>query len=653
MDTPVAWNTPDGTPTALPPADVMLSELIRMSAEAIVAVDERQRVVLFSPSAEEMFGYTAEEVLGQHLNVLLPPSSWVTHERLAAAAMEEGTFSRGMSPRRRVMARRHDGREFEAMISIAVVRHGATSVATAVVRDVSALSGATAALRASEARFREIVEQSPAGIASLDAEGNVLEMNPAFRKFLRLPLSGDLPPVSLPALLVDADGWRSLRLQIERASPDASSLYRVRTCDGSGELIFAIRTVRREDARQDRVYGDLFAIDVTDRERLEETVRRTERLDLIGRLAGGIAHDFNNLLLLIRLSASMLSDEEDLSDTGRSDLAALERAAIRAGELTHQLLAIGRRQVMRPVTLDLAALVSRQEDFIQRLLGEDVLLALHLPPAPAEVVVDESQVERILANLATNARHAMSAGGRVEIRVEVCDPDDQDRRICPTVGRDRFVRLQFTDTGCGMDESTRRRIFDPFFTTKELGEGTGLGLASVYGIVKQSGGHLCVTSEPGSGTTFHVYLPPADAADPTTGPALDPARKLASALPARVLLVEDDRAVSALLQRVLSARGIQFFAAKDAEEAMECVRRAEVPFDVVISDIVLPGMSGPQLVDRISALDTHATVKALFISGYSPEAAHHRGAMRPGSAFLAKPFPPEELLRALSTLVHS
>ena len=646
-----AWNTPDGTADALPPSDIMLRDLIGLSDQAIISVDERQRIVLFNQSAEAMFGYAADEVLGQPLAVLLPPSTRPVHESHLGNALQQKTFSRRMNARRPVRGRRHDGTEFEALISISVVHHGGTSVATAVVQDVSALMAVREELRSSEARVRTIVDASPAGIVTVAADGTVLEANPAFLKLLGLPALSADAPLRLPAVLIDENGWERLKTQIESGGPDHSDTYRFRTESGESDIALQIHALRSAALNASSDFGSLFAIDVTERQRLEETVRRTERLDLVGRLAGGIAHDFNNLLLLIRLSASMIAEQEELTESGREDLDALERAAIRAGDLTHQLLTIGRRQVMQPSVLDLSALVRHQSDFLQRLLGEDVALHLVLPDSPVHVLADESQLERVLVNLTTNARDAMPQGGRVEIAIEVRDPSDADRLLCPLLESSTRVHLRFADTGAGMDARTRSHIFDPFYSTKEFGRGTGLGLASVYGIVEQSDGQIGVCSAPGAGTSFHLWFPESGEVEHPTAPRAEPASAGAFKLPVSVLLVEDDDAVRALLGRILASRGISVIEAGSGSEALARLGELDRPLDVLITDIVLPGMSGPRLAAEISALPLHAKAKTLFVSGYSPDAAHHRGGLGPDSTLLTKPFTPAALLRELATLL--
>ena len=632
-------------------AEQRLGALIALSTEAIISTDSQQRITLFNRGAEEMFGYSAAEALGQPLAMLLPSAMSASHHDIVAALLREGNVSRRMGERRPVRGRRRTGEEFEAIISISTIRFESGVIATAIIRDVSELRIAEEALRSSEARYRTLVDASPAAIFTVSLDGRVLDANPAFARMYGLPSPDQARGIALSALFLDPDDWPRIVTVLADHSQYAAAEHRLRSVGGDAQLSVLIKAVRMPATPEGEDCAHLFALDVTALRLLEETVRRTEHLDFIGRLAAGVAHDFNNLLLVIRISASMLAEESGLSEQGRCDLAEIEQAAVRAGELTQQLLAFGRRQVLRPVALDLGALVQRIADLLRRLLGEDVMLRLDVGSASARVSADEAQVERVLANLATNARDAMPSGGMVEIRVEARTPTEEDRGHCPDLGTGDWVHLSFSDSGAGIDAATRARIFDPFFSTKEIGLGAGLGLASVHGIMTQSGGRIGVESAVGRGTTFHLWFPGSGTPAAEMVLETDAARAHEShfVLPVTVLLVEDEPTVRATVERVLVARGITVLSAYDATSALVRLASHEGPVDAVISDIVLPGLSGQRVVDWIA--ERYPDIRVLFMSGYSPEAADHRGVMQAGSAFLSKPFAPDDLLSALATLL--
>ncbi len=379
--------------------------------------------------------------------------------------------------------------------------------------------------------------------------------------------------------------------------------------------------------------------DVTERRQLEQQLRQSQKLEAIGRLAGGIAHDFNNILTAITGYAELVLDRVDPGDPLREDCEEIRAAAERAAGLTRQLLAFSRRQMLQPRLTDLGELVGRTVGMLGRLLGEDVEIETHADPALAPVLVDPTQLEQVLLNLAVNARDAMPAGGRLTIEVAGARLDAGYALSHAEVEPGAYVLLTVSDTGVGMDEETKTRIFEPFFTTKETG--TGLGLATVYGIVGQSGGHVFVYSEPGRGTTFKIYLPVARgeaAADDPEAP--EPSRLTGSET---ILLVEDDDALRRLACRLLRRSGYTVLEARDAREGERVSREYRAGIDLLVTDVVLPGETGRELAARLAAV--RPGLRVLFISGYTENAIAHHGVLDPDVDLLEKPFSPEALLR--------
>jgi signal transduction histidine kinase len=372
---------------------------------------------------------------------------------------------------------------------------------------------------------------------------------------------------------------------------------------------------------------------------LEQALTEAQKMEAIGRLAGGVAHDFNNLLTVILGNCELLlarvpagSPERDLLQTARL-------AGERGAGLTRQLLAFSRKQVLTPAVLNLNDLVTNVEGILRRLIGEDVRLASRLAPDLRRVKADAGQVEQVLMNLAVNARDAMPHGGEIVIETGNVDLDEDYAATHPGVVPGPHVLLAVSDTGCGMDKATRLRIFEPFFTTKGPGKGTGLGLATVYGIVKQSDGHITVESEPGQGATFRVYLPQARGAAPQPRPS-EPGTRPAHGSEV-VLLVEDEDGVRRLARHILQAHKYTVLEAPDGLQALEVSAAWNDRIDLLVTDVVMPSMSGHQLADRLCP--GRPAMKVLYMSGYTDDAIVQHRVLEPGNHFLQKPFRPGEL----------
>jgi PAS domain S-box-containing protein len=382
----------------------------------------------------------------------------------------------------------------------------------------------------------------------------------------------------------------------------------------------------------------------------EEQLRQAQKMEAIGRLAGGVAHDFNNLLTVIMSYTSMLLSERSPEDPTSADLREVLAASERAASLTGQLLAFSRRQVLSPRVVDVAQVVGDMERMLRRLIGEDVELTVASDGTPAHTLADPGQLEQVVMNLAVNSRDAMPTGGHLAIEIGVVTLTWRDLERHPYAAAGEYVRVRVRDTGFGMDAHTLSQVFEPFFTTKELGKGTGLGLATVYGIVKQSGGYVWAESAPGAGTTFAVHLP--RVADELDGPEVRAGE--VSECPrtgATVLLVEDEDALRAIVARVLRKRGYVVVAAGDGLEALAAAERHSSPIDVLVTDVVMPKMSGQVLAERLAAVQ--GEIPVLFISGYSMDAVNSHGVLRPGAPLLKKPFTPNDIAIVVSELLMS
>jgi two-component system, cell cycle sensor histidine kinase and response regulator CckA len=383
------------------------------------------------------------------------------------------------------------------------------------------------------------------------------------------------------------------------------------------------------------------------RRRAEDSLKKTERqllhaqkLDAVGRLASGVAHDFNNLLSVVLSYSGLLLGDLKADDPMRADLEEIRKAGLRATELTRQLLAFSRHHAMQPRVVDLDQILAGMERMIMRLLGADVEVTMLTSPRLGKIVADPGQLEQVVTNLVVNARDAMPAGGMVTLETRNVDLDEDYARQHFGVKAGPYVVLAITDTGIGMDRETQARIFEPFFTTKERGKGTGLGLSTVFGIVQQSGGHVWVYSEPGEGTTFRVYLPRTDA--PVEPPRSEPPSESGRGTET-ILLVEDDEPVRTVACGILRRYGYRVLEASNGGEALLVCEQHGARIHLLLTDVVLPRMSGRQLVERLAPM--RPEMKVLFMSGYADEAVLQHGILESGAAFLQKPLTPEALAR--------
>jgi len=496
------------------------------------------------------------------------------------------------------------------------------------------------ALRRSEARYRSLVQSSVYGIYRSSVEGRFLDVNPAL-----IAMLGYSSPEEV--LLLDPE--KDVFAQPEEHTRLFDEFRRTGRLDG-----FEVKW-RRKDGRpiMVRISGravssadepadvlEAIAEDVTDRRALEDQFRQAQKMEAVGRLAGGVAHDFNNLLMVISGYAEVILSGLDpvhpLHEKGR----AIQLAADRATTLTRQLLAFSRKQLLELKVVDVNAIVEDMERLLRPLIGENVELITIRAPQAARTRADAGQLEQVLMNLVVNAKDAMPAGGRLTIQTQTMVVDENHRRGHQFIRPGSYVMLSVSDTGTGMDRETQSRIFEPFFTTKEKGKGTGLGLSTVYGMVKQTGGYVMVQSELGRGTTFHIYLPLTEAAaEPCAAPVPDTSLGGSET----ILLVEDEESVRQLVRDTLVAKGYQVIEGENGEAGVMAATRHKGTINLVITDVVMPGMGGREMVKQLA--QSRPRMKVLYLSGYTEDAIISDGSIENGTAFLQKPFTLQNLSR--------
>ena len=607
----------------LDPIPALSDARVENLGDGVLVVDAQGRLADLNGAAEAILGRRATDLAGTPIDRALP--GW-TLQRLTTGAEDLAlTTPAGAS------------RTFETQ---AVAIHGGGEGAAGymvLLHDVTERRSAAATIRESEQRYRQLVENAHDLIFTCDLDGHLRSINraglaatgyareeivgraiaemvtPETRPRVEALLQAARDGATLPTIEVAITAKSGRRVPLEVASW-------LQGPEGPNRTIQAI------------------ARDLTARERYEEQLRQSQKMEAVGKLAAGIAHDFNNLLTAILGFADIAERPLAADSPSRDAIAQIRRSGQQAAALTRQLLAFARRQILQPVVLDLNGAIADLGTMLARLLGEDVSVHYALAVDARRVRVDLAQIQQVIVNLAVNARDAMPRGG--ELRIETANvllgPTAQPAVALPP---GPYVALSVSDTGQGIPEDVLSHIFEPFFTTKAMGQGTGLGLATVHGIIKQSGGDIVVRTAPGRGTTFTIYLPATDAPLPLdTSVVLADAR---TAVPGTVLLIEDDGAVREFAREVLKSRGWRVVEADGPSAALEIAAQTEEPFDVVVTDVVMPGLSGGELADRLEEL--RPGVPVLFVSGYADTDVIGRGQLRAGRTLLAKPFTGAEL----------
>ncbi|HYL52804.1 MAG TPA: PAS domain S-box protein [Acidimicrobiia bacterium] len=651
------------------PTDERLVGLLDAAPDAMVAADADGFIVWVNAQTEMLFGYSREELLGTAVDTLVPEHLRTAHPEHRRRYLQDRRH-RPMGAGVQLAARRKDGSEFPADISLSSVTTDEGTLVCAAIRDV------TERVRA-DAKFHAFLDAAPDATIGVGRDGRIAIVNARAEQvfgYARTELLG--APVELLVPEHARDGHRRHRAHYfadPRDRPMGAGLdLAARRKDGSefpaeislatidtdeGLLVCAaIRDVTdriEAKAERERLRAE------AERERLEGQVQRAQRLESLGELAGGVAHDFNNLLAAIINFASFAGEEVSVaaSEPGGErwvavlrDIEQVTRAAKRASQLTHQLLAFARREVVQPRVLNLNSVVAETEQLLRHTIGEHVDLATDLDPDLWPIVADPGRIEQVLVNLAVNARDAMLTGGMLRIDTGNVIADRDYALAHPGLAAGRYVRLRVSDSGTGMDAETQQHAFEPFFSTKPKGEGTGLVLATVYGIILQAGGRSTLYSEPGIGTTFSALLPATTGAATTTLHAVDPA-PTARGGGETVLVTEDEDAIREVARRILTRNGYPVLLAENGARALEALDAFEGEVHLLLTDVVMPGMQGKELAEE--ALRHRPGLRVLYMSGYAQPILASQGTLDPGVVLLEKPFTEQSLLGRVREVLDS
>ena len=611
-----------------------MRKLVEHSRDPITLLNTTGRIVYSTPSLYPTLGHRACEITGQSVLELVHPDD----RPLAEQLLREVSRTPGRSAEADLRLRHQNGswRDLEV---VAVNRVDDVAIGAVVVthHDVTERKAVEGALRESQERLRVALEATGLGPWDWDLRTNVVEFSLEWKRQL-----GYEPH----EILNQYEEWESrlhpedrarvlemLRAYLDGRQPVYAVEFRMRHKDGSYRWIYTRGVaLRDESGKLTHMLG--CHLDITARKHLEEQFRQSQKMEAVGQLAGGVAHDFNNLLTVISGNSEMLLSELPPNESWQQLISEVRQAGQRAAMLTRQLLAFSRQTVLEPKVLDLNDVVHENEKMLRRLIGEDVQLKAVLDPALEPVKVDPGQIGQVIMNLVLNARDAMPAGGNVIIETRNVTLDEASAAMDPKAKPGRYVMLAVSDTGVGMTPDVQARVFEPFFTTKGPGNGTGLGLATVYGIVKQSGACISVYSEPGRGTTFKILFPVA-AASGSTG---EPVARVDALAPGNetILLVEDEDAVRSIVGRVLRQAGYTVLEASRGTEAVRLAGTYAGTIHLLITDVVMPEMGGRELVDTLAPL--RSELKVLYLSGYTHDETIRRGVLQAEVAFLPKPF---------------
>lgn len=636
-----ATQATDDSMDALQVSELRYRRLFETAQDGILILDaDTGRIVDANPFMVAMLGYSHADFLGKEL--------WeiglfkdIEDARAAFVELKAVGYIRYNDLPLKTSTGRHIAVEFVSNR----YQVGESSVIQCNIRETTVRKQTEDSLRESERLNRNLVEHLPHRIIVKDRNSTTLFCNSNYARDVGLPVGEIIGKDAFafhPPELAEAYHQDDRNVMSSGESIDVEEVYRV----GDDDIwVHTVKVPYRDETGE--TIGVLVVFeDVTERKELEAKLRQSQKLEGIGQLAGGVAHDFNNLLTVILGHCELMTRALDPRDPLTSNLDEIRQCGNRAAELTRQLLAFSRRQVLQVKILDLNALVTGVNTMLQRLIGEDVDLQLALAPNLGHIKADPGQIEQVIVNLVVNARDAMPNGGRltVETANAVLDAEYAAQHVAVAPGA--YVVLSVTDSGCGMDAATAGRIFEPFFTTKPPGKGTGLGLSTAYGIVKQSGGNIWCYSEVGQGTTFKIYLPVV-AGGETNLWSKQPAPAAGGI--ETLLLAEDDESVRNLIRQMLVADGYTVIATANGAEALAEFESRGEEVDLVITDLVMPDMGGRELEKRL--IEINPDVKMLFVSGYAGDAASRHGIVEEGATFLAKPFSHDALGRKIRELL--
>src|SRR6266436_7411951 len=621
-----------------------LASIVESSDDAIVGKTLDGKIVSWNAGAERIYGYSAIEVVGKPVSILVPDEQRdEIPEILKRLSRDERIHHYG------TVRIRKGGQRINVSVTISPVKdaEGMIIGASAIARDITERKRVEERLQESESHFRSLVHDAPYGIYRITLDGKLLQVNPALVKMLgyesdeelmRCDVEKDIcrDPETHQRLV--RDYWRKQDFR------DVEAQWRRK----DGKIITVKMTGHPVLEKADSpAYFEVFAEDITERRSLERQLFQSQKMEAIGRLAGGIAHDFNNILGVI-LGHSDILDEQIGADVRlRKSVEATRRAAERAAALTMQLLAFSRKQVIEPIVVDLNASVMEVEKMLHRVIGEDIELAIRLQADLGRVKADPGQLSQVLMNLAVNSRDAMPSGGKLVIETANVELDDTYGRQHLGAKPGPHVMLAISDTGTGMDSETLSHIFEPFFTTKETGKGTGLGLSMVYGIIKQNNGYIMAYSESGRGTTFKIYFP-------RTQESVSPVHRANDEIPSgteTVMVVEDEAALRELTCVLLEDAGYTVLESSGAEDALETAKDMHRKIDLLLTDVVMPRLDGRELANQMVSL--RPDLKVLYMSGYTDDIIVHRGVLTQGAVLVQKPFTKRTLLQKVRETLDS
>jgi PAS domain S-box-containing protein len=639
--------------------DVLLStDLLETLPDAIVAVNRDGAIVQVNSQTQELFGYSRDELIGQKIEMLVPERYRRQHHH-HRENFAETPKTRRMGADLDLYGKRCNGSEFPVEISLSPVSTEDGTFVLSAIRDISDRKRIAEELRRVNeelhrrtteqlgeyrSRLASIIDSSEDAILSKDLNGIVTSWNRGAEhiygyapeemvgKHISLLTPSDHPDEITEILKKIAKGESTEHCESVRVTKDGRRL----------DVSISVSPLR--GASGDIVGASAIARDITAQKRAEGQLRQSQKMEAIGRLAGGVAHDFNNILGIINACTEFLRDRIDPAAEPSLYVENIKKATERGRSLTKQLLAFSRTSAIQPSILDLNERLRDISKLLRPLMGDDVEILIVPRSSSAVVEADAGQLDQIVVNLAVNARDAMPRGGKFILETGTVRFDEVFAEQHQAMAAGKYVLLAVSDTGTGMDEATVSRIFEPFFTTKELGKGTGLGLATVYGIVKQSAGHILVYSEPGHGTTFKIYFP---SADHKIRIAPKPEQETVSLKRqgTTILLVEDDEIMRSLTRQLLQEHGYAVVEADDGKSALEWVQSHPGPIDLLLTDVVMRRMSGPELVERLNA--SHPDLKVVYMSGYTGELIAEREMLERGITLLEKPFTRTALLNTI------